>query len=607
MRWAASNAVAGVLCATCLGIRAAENSSPVALALDPDSQLLYVACETAERVLALDSTCGAITREIPVAGRPSGLTVSQGKLYVTCAAPISSLNIIEPSTNKIIALGHTAMAPVVHPNGNHLYVCNRFDNSISVIHLAAGREVKRVPVSREPVAAAITPDGKYLFVANHLHNGRANATTVAAYVSVIDTVSDSVACNIQLPNGSGLLRGICVSPDGKYAAVTHLLSRFNVPTTQIERGWINNNALTIIDVSCLQRVNTVLLDDIDRGAANPWACSWSADGKFIVVTHAGTHEISLIDAPALLGKLQSMPLEFVHSETADYSMASRVVDDVPNDLSFLVGLRRRISLPTTDRGPRTVTLLRSVAYVASYFSDTLSAVDLVSGQIRSIPLGGVREPSPARMGEFYFNDASICFQNWQSCASCHSSDARVDGLNWDNLNDGIGNPKNVKSLLLAHQTPPSMWLGVRSNAAVAVRAGIKNSLFTIQPHEVANTLDAYLQSLQKIPSPHLRDGKLTPAAKHGEKLFVGVAGCADCHPRPLYTDLKKHNVITHSAHNHLTDKFDTPALTEVWRTAPYLHDGSATTVREVLTGKHGNVAQLAPEELSDLIEFVLSL
>ena len=79
------------------------------------------------------------------------------------------------------------------------------------------------------------------------------------------------------------------------------------------------------------------------------------------------------------------------------------------------------------------------------------------------------EPTLSRRGEFYFNDATIGFQGWQSCASCHSSEGRVDGLNWDNLNDGIGNPKNAKSLFLAHRTPPSMALGVRADANIAVR------------------------------------------------------------------------------------------------------------------------------------------
>ncbi|MBZ5583426.1 MAG: glycogen debranching enzyme N-terminal domain-containing protein, partial [Acidobacteriia bacterium] len=48
------------------------------------------------------------------------------------------------------------MAPVPGPDGKTLYVCNRFNNSIGVIDLAAKREVTRIAVPREPFAAAIT-------------------------------------------------------------------------------------------------------------------------------------------------------------------------------------------------------------------------------------------------------------------------------------------------------------------------------------------------------------------------------------------------------------------------------------------------------------------
>ena len=218
-----------------------------------------------------------------------------------------------------------------------------------------------------------------------------------------------------------------------------------------------------------------------------------------------------------------------------------------------------------------------------------------------------------RKGEFYFNDASICFQGWQSCSSCHSHDARVDGYNWDNLNDGIGNPKNAKSLLFAHFTPPSMWLSVREDAYVAVRAGIRNSLFTVQPKEVAESLDAYLKSLKSSPSPHLVNGKFSTAAERGKKLFYDEAvGCADCHHGKYLTDQKQHNVGTRSQYDKATDIFDTPTLIEVWRSAPYLHDGSAATIRDVLTtrntsGDHGNVSKLTPKEIDDLVAFVLSL
>ena len=36
----------------------------------------------------------------------------------------------------------------------------------------------------------------------------------------------------------------------------------------------------------------------------------------------------------------------------------------------------------------------------------------------------------------------------------------------------------TKSLLLAHQTPPARWLGVRETAETAARAGIKHILFS---------------------------------------------------------------------------------------------------------------------------------
>ena len=49
------------------------------------------------------------------------------------------------------------MAPVLSPDGKTLFVCNRFNNDISVLDLETGKEQCRIPVQREPVAAALTP------------------------------------------------------------------------------------------------------------------------------------------------------------------------------------------------------------------------------------------------------------------------------------------------------------------------------------------------------------------------------------------------------------------------------------------------------------------
>ncbi|HAO78796.1 MAG TPA: cell surface protein, partial [Verrucomicrobia subdivision 3 bacterium] len=150
----------------------------------------------------------------------------------------------------------------------------------------------------------------------------------------------------------------------------------------------------------------------------------------------------------------------------------------------------------------------------------------------------------------------------------------MDGMNWDLLNDGIGNPKNTKNMLFVHKMPPVMNLGVRTNAETAVRAGIKFILFTNQPEAVAVSIDEYLKSLKPVPSPYLVHGKLSAAAERGKKIF-SQAGCMDCHVPGLYTDLHPHDVGTRAAHDRPADTFYTPTLIEVWRTAPYLHKGAS--------------------------------
>ncbi len=594
--------------------------SPTALAASPDGRMLYVACATAARIVVLDLKNREVSRSIVVPASPLGLALTpDGKtLYVTCAAPESTVCVVDVAQAGVVAeipAGHTAMAPVLSPDGRTLYVCQRFDNDVAFIDLASRRVVRRVPVSREPVAIAVTPDGKFLLVANHLQAARSDVDTVAASVSVIDTAAGRVTTEIGLPNGSVLLRDVRIAPDGAHAVVTHQIARFHLPTSQVERGWINTSAVTLIDCHALQAINTVLLDNIDSGAANPWAAAWSADGRSFCVTHAGTHELSVVDFPGLLAKLARVAAPSSAGPSTDEAVTSRTAAEVPNDLSFLAGLRRRIQSGPVDRGPRAVALTGGKAYLANYFSDTLTMIDLVVPRPSgiSVPLQPPPAEDLARRGEALFNDASICFQGWQSCASCHSADARVDGLNWDNLNDGIGNPKNTKSLLFAHQTPPAMWLGVREDAGVAVRAGIRNSLFTVRPEADAVALDEYLQSLDPIPSPHLVKGKLSPAARRGEQVFMAkTTGCAECHPPRLFTDLQRHEVGTGGSLDRAKDEFDTPTLLEVWRSAPYLHHGSAATIREVIITQnradhHGRTSQLTPQETEDLVEFVLSL
>jgi len=594
--------------------------SPTTLTATSDGTAVFIGCSTANRVLRFETSNRAVSDVIEMPAPPLGMALSPDDrtLYVTCAAPESKVCIVDVAGRKItgsIDVGHTAMAPIVSPNGKKLYVCNRFNNDVSVIDLVSKKEIGCVAVEREPVAAAITKDGRFLLVANLLQNGRADVNYVAASVSVIDTSNNKVVKQLQLPNGSDSLNDIRISPDGRYAVVPHIVGRFSRLTSHVTEGWINANALTLIELTEMKVYGTMLLDDNYSGASNPWGVAWSPDNAKLVVTHAGTHEVSVIDFQKWLAQFPSLPLTSDPVKAADMAISTKAKYEVPDDLPFFAGgCRVRVKLADNDLGPRAAVVEGNIIYIANYFSDTLSVIDLINPMLKavSIPLGPNVKMDLVRKGEFYFYDAGICYEKWQSCASCHPGDARVDGLNWDLLNDGVGNPKNTRSLLLSTKTSPLMSLGVRADAEAAVRAGIQHILYTSKPRDgVVDSIVAYLQSLKPVPSPYLVHGKLSKAAERGRILF-SKTGCIECHSPGLYTDLHCYDVGTQNPHDRKTDKFYTPTLIEVWRTAPYLHDGSAATIRDVIKTRnknnlHGNVSDLSDQEVDDLCAYVLSL
>jgi len=610
------------LCAVTAAVPGAEDFgriAPCALAVSDDGTTLYIACEAEGQVLVLDLGTTQVNRRIHVPC-PSGLALSGGgsRLYVTSSAPRSQIVVLDTSNDRVLAkisLGHTAQSPVLSHDGDTLFVCNRFNSDVSVVSLKDSREVRRIAVPREPVAAALTPDNAHLVVANHLHTGRADRGDVGAEVTIIDTASSLVSANIKLPNGSNLLRGVAVSPDGHYAAVTHVLARYYLPAIQVDRGWMNNNALSLVDLEAKRWLITVLLDELDMGAANPWGVSWSGDGGRIIVAHAGTHELSCIDAFALLRKVtaigQSHAAALAGATSGNQVQRQIQFEDASNDLLFMSGMRRRVALP--GAGPRQVVLAGSVVYVANYFSDDLCRVDLADPRnpAMRISLGPTRPRSTDEEGEARFNDGTLCYQHWQSCASCHDADARVDGLNWDLLNDGIGNPKNTRSLLFCDRTPPAMSEGVRESSKDAVRAGIHYILFGAESEEAAQSIDQFLRGLRPLGSPHRQGGQLSDSAVRGAKLFADPrVGCVVCHPPGLFTDLRRHDVGTRASFDTVGD-FDTPTLIESWRTAPYLHDGSAATIVEAITlrnraDRHGRTSHLTRSQIEDLAAYVLS-
>ncbi|NQU51028.1 MAG: hypothetical protein HQ522_00660 [Bacteroidetes bacterium] len=282
-------------------------------------------------------------------------------------------------------------------------------------------------------------------------------------------------------------------------------------------------------------------------------------------------------------------------------------EGILNELGFLASVRKRI--PLKGKGPVQLVSAGNGVFISSYFSDGLEIVDLKDGgsNPKLVQIGSKNILlSEARYGKMLFNNAENCFQQWQSCASCHPGNGRVDGLNWDLLNDGIGNPKNTKSLLYTHFTPPTMISGIRKDGETCVRAGFKYIQFFDAPEEHSKAVDAYLKSLQPFPSPHLINGKLSTSAEKG-KLVFEERKCNHCHSGNYFTNLQQYEMGAKGRYDK-QNVWDTPTLIEIWRTAPYLHNGKYQNLKDVFKyGKHGLHEAISDIDLQNLTEYLLSL
>jgi cytochrome c peroxidase len=122
-----------------------------------------------------------------------------------------------------------------------------------------------------------------------------------------------------------------------------------------------------------------------------------------------------------------------------------------------------------------------------------------------------------------------------------------------------------------------------------------------QAEDVAAALASYVRTIRSGDSPYDRftmgqTAALSAAEKAGLELFRGKGHCVNCHAGPNFSDEQYHNTGVSWVGGAFTDDgrfavsgkeadrgaFKTPTLREVARTAPYMHDGSLTTLEQVV-------------------------
>ncbi len=554
--------------------------------------VIYAADRTGKKVYKLDQN-GGILGTYQASAQVNAVAENGDKIYVLEGVLAGKVTVLNSAMEKVseIAVGHTPSAMQIL--GTKAYVANRFDNEIAVLDLEKGEVVSTIAIDgREAIDMALA--GDKLYVACHLPEEGASSDVISANVAVISTKTDEVIKTISLVNGAGGVKGIAASPNGESVYVSHIIARYAYPTTQLDRGWINTNGFSAIDTATDTAI-PMLLDEVEEGASNPWGVCVSENGRYLVVAISGTDEAMVVDISKMNDKIKA-----VKEGKGVVDRVDAIVDYLP----FLDDCRTRVDL--SGKGARSVTIDKNTAYIGQYFTGDIATINLNNNACGTISF--VEQPAndDRRTGEILFADANLCYQKWESCLSCHP-DALADGLNWDNLNDGLGNPKSAKSLLYSHRTPPVMSTGIRANAEIAVRAGMKFIQFNVLEEEKMAQIDVYLKALQPVQSPYLNtDGTLTESAQRGKALFE-EKGCATCHPAPLYTDLKTHHsTLTDTATNWEKRDMDTPTLVEVWRTGPWGYDGRFATMEDAVR-YYTKELDLTEENITDLVNFVMSI
>ncbi|HVX66748.1 MAG TPA: multiheme c-type cytochrome [Bryobacteraceae bacterium] len=588
--------------------------NPLNMALRPGGKELWIACESADAVIVIDTATEHKLAEIGVGGMPIDVafTPDGTKAFVSNRHD-DTVSVIDPAARKVIAtlkVGDEPHGLLVDRQGKYLYVANTSSGDISVIDVRSLKDVKVLNASRGPWSMSLSPDGSDLLVTNMLARFSQLRTPFVSEVTGIET-ERAIVDDRRVVDGANLMMGVDWHPSGKFAIATLNRTKNLVPMTRLMQGWTITNGLAVIWRS--GEVDQVLLDQPNMGFADASDVVCTPDGRYALVTSGGTNRVAVVDIAKLTGILRratKYQREHVIPNHQGYP-AEFVMKDI-----------------AVKASPRSILVAPDgrVAYVSNSLDDSVSVIDLHKLEaVRRIDLGGSHEITKQRQGELLFHSANITFRKQHSCSSCHP-DGHVDAVTYDIESDGIGvSPVDNRTLRGILDTAPFKWEG--TNPSLQRQCGARLSVFFTRllpftPDELA-AVDLYVTTIERPPNRYRSLGDpLNPAQRRGKVVFSRTTTndgrpipvenrCVTCHYPPYFTDRHTHDVGTRQPSDR-QGKFDTPHLNNVYDSAPYLHNGMAATLEEIWTvynpdDRHGTTNDMTKDQLNDLIEYLKTL
>ena len=308
-----------------------------------------------------------------------------------------------------------------------------------------------------------------------------------------------------------------------------------------------------------------------------------------------------------------------------------IVNYASNDLTILsldtLTLTAHLELGFTPSG-LAVDSVNSRGIINNTLDGTISVIDsndLVV--IEHIKVVDMDENSSLLNGERLFNnshDIRLTKDQWIACATCHFEGGN-DKSFWF-FPDG---KRSTPSLFNLINTTPFHWNGDLDEIqdveftiqGLMSGLGLSGGFANCDPNctsDKSNTgrsqdlddLAAYVKSL-RFPAYVTTQNSFVnrEAYDRGYNIFSSNrTSCTKCHKPPHYMDNDDHitNLVVGS---DILSSINTPSLLGLRDSSPYLHDGSALDLRQVLqrtkeTSGHGDIHHLSNSEIDDLLVFL---
>ncbi len=619
---------------------AAGGLSSSAVAVSEDGKLVAAVNPDSDSVTLLSASPLRTLGELKVGRDPRTLCFSaDGRLLAVANRGSGDVSIVDvASRRELRRVSGLGLPHGVLIDGKRLFVAESSRASIAVADLETGSVTARVAVEPHPAGLALTPARDRL-LATHFFTGR---------LSVVDAGSLVIQGVVGAPAAANLSQHVAVSPDGRKAYLPLTFSNADASPRGFDTTIVP--VVTVADLASRAPLprERLHLTTARRAVNLPSAAVVSPDGSVLYVANAGTDDVLAAELPSgrILAHIDvgASPRGLALSPDGSLLYAVNVLDGTLSVVRAGVSASGG-ALPLTD-----VSFHRPID-TAKGATDrrTLKAVDLrgsltcaschagPSDRVRVAADGRMelvappwvveestaltRIPLPALVlkGKKVFHSAlrpQLSAERWISCASCHP-DGGMDGRTWADFPDGA---RNTPALFGAAETMPLHWSGdldELQDVEITIRR-VHFGVGLVGGPERAPGGDPYARSSPDLdalavfvaslraPSPPAAE---PDAVRKGEAVYA-ASGCITCHPSPLYTDQRVHDVGTgRAARERRGVRFDTPSLRSLWMTAPYFHDGSAATLPDVLRSgrEHGVWGSLTKEERRLLLAYLGSL